>query len=295
MIKESCQVAELSWRQFEKLFMEKYFPNSVRQEMIQEFLQLKQRGMTVTQYANRFEALSRHAIAIVANETDKVRCFEWGLGSGIRDKLVAVQLPTYAQVVDRALTLEREKMDAARIQGGHNNKKDTILNNVVGKGLEGVMNVTRKGILGTISLKGPATMSIKGKPLNETNARQLREHELRKIPNPAKGATGRVFALQEGEDTGNPLVIQGILILMNSCVQVLFDSGALHFFISASCVATLGLEIERLETPMSVASPLGGVSSLNLTCDLRVMEMSDFDVIIGMDWLSAHNATIDCY
>ncbi|XP_028127580.1 uncharacterized protein LOC114324056 [Camellia sinensis] len=61
MIKESRQVADLSWRQFEELFMEKYFPNSVRQEMIQEFLQLKQRGMTVTQYANRFEALSRHA------------------------------------------------------------------------------------------------------------------------------------------------------------------------------------------------------------------------------------------
>ena len=117
MIKESRQVAYLSWRQFEELFLEKYFLNSIRQEMIQEFLQLKQRGMTVTQYANRFEALSRHATAIVANETDKVRRFEWGLDSGIRDKLVAVQLPTYAQVVDRALTLEREKMDTARTQG----------------------------------------------------------------------------------------------------------------------------------------------------------------------------------
>ena len=92
-------------------------------------------------------------------------------------------------------------------------------------------------------------------------------------------------------------MIQGILILMNSCVQVLFDSGASHSFISASCVATLGLKPEQLETPMSVALPLGGqtrvdlvckscelgVSSLRLTCDLRVMKMSDFDVILGMD------------
>ncbi|XP_028104310.1 uncharacterized protein LOC114303363 [Camellia sinensis] len=283
--------------------------------------------MTVAQYANRFKALSRCATAIVTNETDKV--------------------------VDRALTLEREKMDTATTQGqqsrtnqprsggpsrnnrthaasvpyarGHNNSKGTILNIVIGKGLEGVMNVAKKGILGTIALRGQATTSIKGRPLNETNAYQLRERELCKIPNPAQppanrnvgqsrtqqprnanakkpwvpnqGATGRVFALQEGEDDGNPSVIRGILILMNSCVQVLFDSGASHSFISASCVATLGLEPEQLETPMSVASPLGGqtrvdlvfkscelgVSSLRLTCDLRVMEMSDFDVILGMD------------
>ena len=71
----------------------------------------------MTQYANRFDALSRHATTIVANETDKVRRFECGLNSGLRDKLVAVQLSTYAQVVDRALALEREKMDTAKTQG----------------------------------------------------------------------------------------------------------------------------------------------------------------------------------
>ena len=28
--------------------------------------------------------------------------------------------------------------------------------------------------------------------------------------------------------------------------------------------------------------------------DLRVMDMSDFDVILGMDWLMAHRVVIDC-
>ena len=31
-----------------------------------------------------------------------------------------------------------------------------------------------------------------------------------------------------------------------------------------------------------------------LTMDLRVMDMLEFDVIIGMDWLTAHLVIIDC-
>ena len=31
-----------------------------------------------------------------------------------------------------------------------------------------------------------------------------------------------------------------------------------------------------------------------LTVDLRVMDMSEFDVILGMDWLTAYKVVIDC-
>ena len=31
-----------------------------------------------------------------------------------------------------------------------------------------------------------------------------------------------------------------------------------------------------------------------LTVDLRVINMSEFDVILGMDWLTAHRVVIDC-
>ena len=31
-----------------------------------------------------------------------------------------------------------------------------------------------------------------------------------------------------------------------------------------------------------------------LTMDLKVMDMSEFDVILGMDWLTAHRVVIDC-
>ena len=31
-----------------------------------------------------------------------------------------------------------------------------------------------------------------------------------------------------------------------------------------------------------------------LTVDLRIMDMSEFDVILGMDWLTAYRVVIDC-
>ena len=97
---------------------------------------------------------------------------------------------------------------------------------------------------------------------------------------------------------------------MLSCLwaRVLFDSGASHSFIVASVVIELVLEVEALEEPLCVSSPLGimarigmicrgcelEISGILLTVDLRVMDMSEFDVILGVDWLTAYRVVIDC-
>ena len=36
------------------------------------------------------------------------------------------------------------------------------------------------------------------------------------------------------------------------------------------------------------------ISGILLMVDLRVMDMSEFDIIISMDWLTAHRVVIDC-
>ena len=89
---------------------------------------------------------------------------------------------------------------------------------------------------------------------------------------------------------------------------MLFDSGALHSLIVVSVVIELGLEVEALEEPLYASSPLGirarirmicrgcelEISGILLTVDLRVMDMLEFDVILGMDWLTAYRVIIDC-
>ena len=77
---------------------------------------------------------------------------------------------------------------------------------------------------------------------------------------------------------------------------MLFDSGASHSFIAASVVIELGLEVETLEDPFYVSSPLATRARLGmiLTVDLRFMDMSEFDVILGMDRLTTYRVVIDC-
>ena len=36
------------------------------------------------------------------------------------------------------------------------------------------------------------------------------------------------------------------------------------------------------------------ISEILLAVDLRVMDMSEFDVILGMDWLTPYRVVIDC-
>ena len=71
---------------------------------------------------------------------------------------------------------------------------------------------------------------------------------------------------------------------------------------AASSVDVLGLEVETLDDSLYVSSPLGTrvqinmiyrdyeleISGILLTVDLRVMNISYFDVILDMDWLTAH-------
>ena len=71
---------------------------------------------------------------------------------------------------------------------------------------------------------------------------------------------------------------------------------------------SLGLEVKTLEKSLYVNSPLGTrvsvdqicrdceleISGILLTVNLRVMDISNYDVILGTDWLMAHRVIIDC-
>ena len=122
------------------------------------------------------------------------------------------------------------------------------------------------------------------------------------------GVQGRVYAITPQAESADQPVIHGTFLLSRIWARVLFDSAASHSFIAASVVIELGLEVETLEEPLYVSSPLGirarigmicrgcelEISGTLLTVDLRIMDMSEFDVILGMDWLTTYRVVIDC-
>ena len=104
-------------------------------------------------------------------------------------------------------------------------------------------------------------------------------------------------------------VITSILLVSNSDARILIDSGATHSFMATSYVMHLGGESKKLDNPMIVNTRMGEtltIDAIYLNCvvmvqgyelliDLLPLEMYDFDVILGMDWLSKYNAVVDCF
>ena len=122
-----------------------------------------------------------------------------------------------------------------------------------------------------------------------------------------QGPRGRVYAITPQTELVNQSVIHGMFMLSRLWAKILFDSIASHSFVATSSVDVLSLEVETLDESLHVSSPLGTkvridkiyrdceleISGILLTVDLRIMDISDFDVILGMDWLTAHRVFID--
>ena len=80
------------------------------------------------------------------------------------------------------------------------------------------------------------------------------------------GTQGHVYAITPQTEPADQSAIQGMFLLSGLWARILFDSSASHSFISASCVRELSLEVEILEKPLYVSSPLGTRVSVDLKC-----------------------------
>ena len=89
---------------------------------------------------------------------------------------------------------------------------------------------------------------------------------------------------------------------------MLFDSGATHSFISTMFDNCLGRNKDNIRQTFRTVLPTGDIMLSNywlrivlvvifereLSIDLVVLDMVNYDVILGMNFLSKYKATIDC-
>ncbi|XP_077249415.1 uncharacterized protein LOC143888918 [Tasmannia lanceolata] len=119
----------------------------------------------------------------------------------------------------------------------------------------------------------------------------------------------RVFALSQHDAEASDAVIEGQLLVNGISVHVLFDSGSTLSFISPDFVRELALSPVSLLHPLRVVTPVGDVVVTDMICkgciikigdrellgDLVLLNMNDFKVILGMDWLASYHASVDCF
>jgi hypothetical protein len=104
-----------------------------------------------------------------------------------------------------------------------------------------------------------------------------------------------------------PEVIIGMILVNDNNAIMLFDSGASHWFVAASFVQKYNLPLSMLNNRMIVSSPGGDmyarhvcskvsilIRGVEFLANLIVLESKGIDIILGMDWLSKYNWSIDC-
>ncbi|XP_070035398.1 uncharacterized protein [Nicotiana tomentosiformis] len=98
----------LSWHEFSVIFLEKFVPSTRRDKLHMQYEQLRQDGLSVTQYEMRFSELARHVVLLVPTEMERIKRFIDGLTYQLRFAMTqeSVSGARFDEVVDIARLLE---------------------------------------------------------------------------------------------------------------------------------------------------------------------------------------------
>ena len=133
------------------------------------------------------------------------------------------------------------------------------------------------------------------------------EVQLETMDRPMPTAPTRAYAMKACEDQDAPEVIASIFSLYDIEMHALIDLGSTHSYVCIEHVFDKITLVERLLYDMYVTSPLGQSVNVNrvykncpivihdreFSVDLIALPFHEFDLILGMDWLSKRRAIID--
>ncbi|XP_038984477.1 uncharacterized protein LOC120111492 [Phoenix dactylifera] len=311
----------LTWRDFKRLFYNQYFPDSVHQAKQNEFLALTQTDqMSVLEYANKFNELGRFCPQFMEEERSKVNRFEQGLRYGIRSRISSHLFSSYRDVLDRALKVEadlmrsgreREDLKRTRSSGAQSSGSGGSKGSVPKKRQSRGCPTCGKNHNGTCLKKTGGCFSCGQTGHIACDCLSRKKDEPRHTAPEDQRSRGnpRLFALTRQDASASDQVVTGTLLVNSAPALTLFDSGSTHSFASVSFSRQLHSIPEKLVEPWHVATPLQKteivdtkyrdcitkIGERELETNLLQLDMQDFDIILGMDWMSQYHAHIDCY
>ncbi|KAL0546306.1 hypothetical protein IC582_016213 [Cucumis melo] len=301
-------VSQITWQQFKESFYAKFFSASLRDAKRQEFLNLEQGDMTVEQYDAEFDMLSRFAPEMIATEAARADKFVRGLRLDIQGLVRAFRPATHADALRLAVDLSlQERANSSKTAGrgltsGQKRKAEQQPVPVPQRNFRSGGEFRRfqqKPFEAGEAARWKPLCTICGKHhlgrclFGTRTCFKCRQegHTADRCPlrltgnaqNQGAGAPhqGRVFATNKTEAEKAGTVVTGTLPVLGHYALVLFDSVSTP---SGECM----LSKEKVKTcQIEIAGHVIEVT-------LLVLDMLDFDVILGMDWLAAHHASIDC-
>ncbi|KAL0313648.1 UNVERIFIED_CONTAM: Retrovirus-related Pol polyprotein from transposon.6 [Sesamum radiatum] len=277
----------LTWNDFLKEFADKYTPLVYRNRKKVEFLELKQNELSVAGYKLQLVRLSKYAPEEVSADELRRGRFERGLRLEIREK-IAIKPQSYSALLEAALRVEETSLERSSTEA----KRKKLADNLS----------TSSGQSGAVSFRGS------GSQRGDTLVNVGEPSQLYVIV----AVNQDIFSgiVLHGEIMLGDLRLQGRAVwekIHNELVRVEGED-LVCSFISHDFTFRVHASIEPLGHDLCVSMPAGAVILVNtiarscpivvegvtLYADLVVLNLREFDVILGMDCLASNHALVDC-
>ncbi|XP_070042900.1 uncharacterized protein [Nicotiana tomentosiformis] len=270
--------------------------------------------MSVRDYSHKFNSLARYAPDIVCTMRARVHHYVDGLGdhlirdcrfASLSDDVVISYIQAFAQTTEdlsrriRDTRRDREQSKRARTMGSYREPRVDFrppLYRYPHRSAGSFSPQMQGQRFDRYIQSGPGQSS--GQP---EGRRQERSAQMRQLTPPCTQC-GR----QDSE--ASPDVVTGILTIHSHAIYALMDPGSTFSYITPFISGKLDMRSELLPQPVEVSTPVGDsivanhvyrdytvlINDRPTSVDLVELVMLDFDVIMGMDWLAACYANIDC-
>ncbi|KAK8954132.1 hypothetical protein KSP39_PZI001653 [Platanthera zijinensis] len=292
--------ASIPWATFIQAFTNWFVPESEKKLLHDKFLRLVQGSRSVLEYETEFANLAFYAEAFVPNEKERCRRFQEGLRDTIRSILIPMEITDYGALVQKARLMEidaektqrRRDFAKKRTTWSSSSKESSSKTSTSGKSSDSGKRprpIESSRSASVVEQRcGKCGKSHKGQCLVGSNVCYLCRqpgHRQRECPRN-----------REGQRAAQPFPVpQG---------QRLYQMGRAsegEYAASTSTATPAGFYNEERRVQPRVfnlsqqeAKADDTVVTGIIPIDFVVLLLTEFDIILGMDWLTQNEAVINC-
>ncbi|KAK1434346.1 hypothetical protein QVD17_00085 [Tagetes erecta] len=313
---------KMSWKEFVRTFLAKFCPPSEIERLEIEFFQLKLGNKTYREYVTKFNEVSRLVPHLATTEEQLTNRFIWGLPSEMRIFIKSKSPKSFSETVEAgaiiAAEIQHRQIESFTLKRKWEERKDNNKNHNFKRAKEmPKCRFCNKNHSGPCRSQPCPNCKRTGHLLQECrenrrcfecgdpghlkpNCPKLQGHNNNQ-PNKPRG---RAFVLTTEEARNTPDVITGTYPVNNIFARVLFDTGANRSLVSTTFRRYLNQEAQYLGHTFIVEMADGSKKeivniirncSINLNghsipINLMPIELGEFDIVIGMDWLAPYHA-----
>nr|GEW19366.1 hypothetical protein [Tanacetum cinerariifolium] len=321
-------VATLSWMDFRKIFFLQYFHMSEQQKYEREYYTIRQREDELTgEFMKQFHRLAGFVGKKAGPPEEQAKHFKWALCDWILDGIVNTEF-TDRRFDGRGYDRQNNNQRDFGQRGNDSRSYDRQGGNIGQKSYQQNRNKQYNRSSRSSSQKGYTNYASSpscdtcGKLHPGTACHKITSacfscgltgHMAKDCPkNYGSGSNGngndkqlavkgKVFSLTRDQAANSSGTISGTLLMNDRAVFVLFDTGATHYVIFIMLAKYINIPPTFLNFTLSISTPMKGLAVINheyQNCSLRFddkivnlfpLDMHDFDIILGMDWLTKHH------